>query len=84
LKTEKSPAVTAQLERYAARDRVMLLEDIRREKPDIILLDADWAAKTRMDPALSGELKAYREASRGQGIIILRRQSRGTPVSPNE
>src|SRR4029077_14686778 len=30
LKTEKSQAVAAALRRYAARDRAMLLEDIRR------------------------------------------------------
>jgi hypothetical protein len=79
LKTEKSPAAAARLERYAARDHAMLLEDIRRERPDIILLDMDWEARTRSDPALSELLKAYSEMSREQGVIILGRQNREKP-----
>jgi hypothetical protein len=81
LKREHSPAAAALLESYVARDRAMLLEDIRREKPDIILVDQDWEAYTRSDPALSELLKAYDEVSREQGIIILRRQSREIPAA---
>ena len=79
LKTEKSPVVAARLADYAARDRVMLLEDIGRERPDIILLDMDWEARTRSDPALSALLRAYSEISREQGIIILGRNDREKP-----
>jgi hypothetical protein len=79
LKTEKSPVAAAELEHYAARDRAMLLEDIGRERPDIILLDANWEARTRSDPVLSELLRAYSEISREQGIIILGRQSREKP-----
>jgi hypothetical protein len=78
LKTEKSPAVAARLERYVALDRAMLLEDIRR-KPDIILLDTDWEARTRSDPVLSELLKAYGEVGREEGIIILGRNDREKP-----
>ena len=79
LKTEKSPATAARLERYASRDHAMLLEDIRRERPDIILLDMDWEARTHSDPALSELLKAYSEISREQGVIILGLQNREKP-----
>jgi hypothetical protein len=79
LRTEKSPAAAARLERYAARDRAMLLEDIGRERPDIILLDMNWEARTRSDPALSALLRAYSEISREQGIIILGRNDREKP-----
>jgi hypothetical protein len=78
LKTEKSPAAVARLERYVALDRAMLLEDIRRA-PDIILLDMDWEARTRSDPVLSELLKAYSEVSREEGIIILGRNDREKP-----
>jgi len=84
LKTEKSPAAAARLERYAAGDGAMLREDIRRERPDIILLDMDWEARVRADPVLSGLLSAYGEAGREKGIIILgrngREKSRERPV----
>jgi hypothetical protein len=81
LKREHSPVAAALLESYVARDRAMLLEDIRREKPDIILVDQDWEAYTRSDSALSELLKAYGEVSREQGIIILRRQNREKPAA---
>jgi len=79
LKTEKSPAAAARLERYAAGDGAMLREDIRRERPDIILLDMDWEARVRADPVLSGLLSAYGEAGREKGIIILGRNGREKP-----
>ena len=72
-------SISDRLERYAARDRSMLIEDIRREQPDIILLDMDWEARTRSDPALSALLRAYSEISREQGIIILGRNDREKP-----
>jgi hypothetical protein len=79
LKTEKSPAIAARLDRYAAGDRAMLREDIRRQRPDIILLDMDWQARARSDPALSELLGAYSEVGRDKGIIILRRNDRDKP-----
>jgi 4-amino-4-deoxy-L-arabinose transferase-like glycosyltransferase len=79
LKTEKSQAVAAALQRYAARDRAMLLEDIRRGRPDIILLDMRWETRMRSDPALSELLRAYSEVSREEGVIILGRQNREKP-----
>ncbi|HLL26327.1 MAG TPA: hypothetical protein VKT73_01575 [Xanthobacteraceae bacterium] len=86
LARERSPAGRTRLESYMALDRAMLLEDIRRQQPDIILLDSDWEARTRADPALSEELKAYDEVGRkvvdvgrAHEITILRRQSRETP-----
>jgi hypothetical protein len=64
------------LQAYMARDRAMLAEDIRRERPDIVLVDEiafDWNAWARSDPALSRALNAYSEAERVGGMVILRR-----------
>ncbi|HXY90327.1 MAG TPA: hypothetical protein VEH75_06880 [Xanthobacteraceae bacterium] len=74
LKSETSLAAAARLQNYAAFDRALLLEDIRREKPDIILLDAAWEARTRANPALSALLGVYAETGREAGVIVLRRQ----------
>lgn len=64
------------LETYMARDRAILSEDIRREKPDIVLVDKiafDWDAWARADVALSEALSPYSEAGRVGGLVILRR-----------
>jgi hypothetical protein len=69
-------ATRERLEAYMARDRTMLSEDIRRERPDIVLVDEiafDWDAWARSDPALSRALSAYSEAERVGGLVILRR-----------
>jgi hypothetical protein len=79
LKTEKSPIAAARLEYFAARDHAMLREDIRREKPDIILLGMDWETRVRSDPAFPGILSAYSEVSRKDGVIILGRNDRKKP-----
>jgi hypothetical protein len=76
LETEKSPETAARLAQYVARDRRMLLEDIDREKPDIILLDGDWEERVRADVALAERLGAYSEIGRVQKIIIFQRRSR--------
>jgi hypothetical protein len=70
------PATSALLDRYEALDRAMLAEDIRRGRPDIILVEKvnfDWEAWARSDPALREQLKGYREAENFMGIAILRR-----------
>jgi hypothetical protein len=79
LKGEQSPDLAARLQRYAARDHAMLLEDIRREQPDIILLDANWETRARADGQLSAELRAYHEMERELGVIILQRDGHGGP-----
>ena len=69
-------ATAALLDRYEALDRAMLAEDIRRARPDVILVQRirfDWEAWARSDPALREQLEHYREADSFLGIAILRR-----------
>lgn len=71
-------AAQAALMAYADRDRAMLVEDIARNRPDVILVHVgteapgwlDWA---RADPALAAELKAYRPDRTLGDVLILRR-----------
>ena len=68
-KKEASPA-------YAERDRAALVEDIRENRPDIIVIDRtafDWEAWARADPALAEQLAAYRTATSSNGYTILHR-----------
>ncbi len=68
----------ARLDAYEAFDRAMLVEDIARSRPGIILVDQlsfDWDAWARSDPRLREQLDAYREADRVNGIMILQRRS---------
>jgi hypothetical protein len=69
-------ASAAVLDRYETLDRAMLAQDIRRARPDIILVEKvnfDWEAWARADPALREQLDGYREADNFMGIAILRR-----------
>jgi hypothetical protein len=70
------PATRAKLDAYEARDRAMLIEDIRIAKPDIILVDRirfDWLAWAKADPALAKELGNYRALDTINDVLILRR-----------
>jgi hypothetical protein len=73
LKTETSPAATARLAVYAARDRAMLVEDIKNGKPDIILLGEEWKSRARSDAVLAALLRDYREVGGDLAVTILRR-----------
>jgi hypothetical protein len=67
----------AALKLLATRDRDMLVEDIRRNRPDIILVEKgvfDWEAWARSDPLVAAELAYYREAGRVAAFLILRRR----------
>jgi hypothetical protein len=69
-------ASRAKLDGYESRDRKMLIEDIRRAKPDIILVDRirfDWLAWAKADPALASELSNYRALDTINDVLILRR-----------
>ncbi|HXD46338.1 MAG TPA: hypothetical protein VN655_14515 [Pseudolabrys sp.] len=67
----------ARLEADARRDRVMLTEDIARNRPDVIVVqplpDFDWLAWARSDPALAAEMAAYRPYATVDGVLILAR-----------
>lgn len=71
------PGKKAALKRLAARDRDMLVDDIRRNRPDIILVEKgvfDWETWARADPLVAAELAHYREAGRVAVFLILQRQ----------
>lgn len=71
-----SPEIAVALDRLIDRDRKMLVEDIRRAKPDIVLVDRirfDWLKWAEADPALARELSNYRPLETVNGVLILRR-----------
>jgi len=66
----------ARLDRYVARDRAMLIDDLRNRKPDVILIQkepVDFAAWARADAEIDGLLKAYRETVTTPEMLVLRR-----------
>jgi hypothetical protein len=72
------PETASRLDSYEAFDRAILIEDIARSRPDVILVEKvyfDWDAWARSDPALREQLEAYREVETLNGIVILQRQS---------
>jgi len=67
----------AEIERAAAEDRATLEEDIRQNRPDIIVIDRvafDWEAWARADPGLAEQLAAYRTAVSLERYVILQRR----------
>lgn len=69
-------ATDARLAAYEARERAMLLADIRRDPPDVLLVDnllGQWGAWLSADPELSALLKPYHHADTVQNIEILAR-----------
>ena len=77
MRKETLDADTAKrLAAYAERERAALVEDIRQNRPDIIVIDRtafDWEAWARADPALAEQLAAYRTAASPNGHVILHR-----------
>jgi hypothetical protein len=74
-------ATKAALRRYLQRDRDMLVEDIRRGKPDIIITERhifDWYAWAQADPLIAAELAHYREA--GSADTYIHREWNGTLI----
>lgn len=70
----------ALLRDYAARDRDMLVEDIRRNQPDIIVVEKglfDWEAWSRADLLIAEQLRAYRPATVIDRFVILQRDRAG-------
>jgi hypothetical protein len=70
------PQTAARLEGYVARERAGLIEDFRKQPPDVILVDnqdSDWGSWARADPELSALLKSYTPVQTINGIDILQR-----------
>jgi len=70
-------ALHRRYDELAAQDRTMLIEDIRRAKPDIILVDRvrfDWWQWAQRDAALMREIDNYRLVEEIHDVMILRRK----------
>jgi hypothetical protein len=71
-----TPQEDGKLDAYVKRERAMLIEDIQRTPPTVILVDnqlSDWGAWLRDDPQLSEMLKPYKLSQTVQHIDILTR-----------
>ncbi|MDB5631336.1 MAG: hypothetical protein JWR49_191 [Tardiphaga sp.] len=69
-------STSARLDTYVARERAGLVEDFRKQPPDVVLIDndnSDWGAWAQADPELNALLKPYVLAQTVHGIDILRR-----------
>jgi hypothetical protein len=84
LKDSKDPSAVAKLNSYLRLDRDMLVEDIQRNRPEIILISnrsgpfRDWAFA---DPRVAAELASYRlYADDGETFLY----ARGDLVAPNQ
>jgi hypothetical protein len=67
---------------YVARERAGLVEDFRRQPPDVVLIDnqnSDWGSWAQGDPELSELLKPYVPVQNIDGIEILRRADQARP-----
>jgi hypothetical protein len=74
---EKNEALRRRYDELEAYDRNMLIEDIRRAKPDIILVDRirfDWYEWAKSDAGLLRELENYRPLEQINDVLILRRK----------
>ncbi len=72
------PQTAARLEVYVARERAGLIEDFRKQPPDVILVDnqdSDWGSWAHADPELSALLESYTPVQTIKGIDILQRTS---------
>jgi hypothetical protein len=70
------PERRSRLSAYRDWDRSLLLDDIRRHRPDIIVVERfpyDREAWWRADPELSGLMAAYRPAFRRGNFVVMER-----------
>ncbi len=59
----RDPQQEAMLDRYAARERTMLLEDVRKNPPTVVLVDnfSDrWSDWLQQNPDVADQLRDYR------------------------
>jgi hypothetical protein len=69
-------ATSARLDAHVARERDGLVEDFRKQPPDVVLIDnrdSDWSAWAASDPELNVLLAPYSRVQTVNGIDILRR-----------
>jgi hypothetical protein len=74
---EQDEARLRRFDALEAQDRKLLIEDIRANRPDIILVDRirfDWWQWAQRDAALLRELDGYRRLDQINGVLILRRK----------
>jgi len=69
-------ATADRLAGYVAHERADLIEDFRKQPPDVVVIDnqnSDWGSWAAADPELSALLKPYVPVKNINGIEILRR-----------
>src|SRR5260370_16769911 len=69
------PEAHPELDAYAARERTMLIEDINRIRPSVVLVDnliSGGSAWLRSHPDVSGLLRDYQLVETIDGVDILR------------
>jgi len=70
-----TPEQSAEIDRYAAVDRALMIEGLRR-KPDIIVIQkepADWEKWAQADAEIVALLRSYKEALTTSEMLVLRR-----------
>ncbi|WP_108520207.1 hypothetical protein [Bradyrhizobium algeriense] len=68
--------MAARLAGYVARERAGIVEDFKKQPPDVVVIDnenSDWGNWVAADPELSALLKPYIPVNNINGIEILRR-----------
>src|SRR5712671_911549 len=81
------PETAARIADYMALDRRLLVGDIRRARPDIILVEkapTDWEAWARADPEIAELLKPYSEVVTMNNVLVLKRASDGAERTGRE
>lgn len=76
------PETAARLQTYVARERAWLIEDFKKQPPDVVLIDnrdSDWGRWAAADPDLAVLLKAYTPVSTVEGVDILKRTPAARP-----
>ena len=66
------------LQTHVERERAGLVEDFRKQRPDVVLIDnrdSDWGRWAQADPELSMLLKSYAPVSTIDGVDILERRA---------
>jgi hypothetical protein len=73
---QPTPEERAELDRYVALDRAMLVDALRNRKPDVIVIQKvpmDFEKWARADREIDDLLKPYREAVTTSEMLVLRR-----------